>query len=376
MANPQSDPEPFLQLVEGKSDLCGRFTDIRRLGNTGGGGQFSLVFTANDRETGRRVALKFLDPNITDPYRIESFAREVEVLGTLQNQPDILQRYSEMQEIIESFRHASGMNLRVTLKFYAMELASSDLGTILNGYNMDPGDKLILFRAMCRAVERIHRLGIVHRDIKPSNCLIMPDGTLRLSDFGTARCLNDTKGQLKRYAGPPGDWAYASLEMVAALHDLYPEVAYASDIYALGAVLFEMFTGTPLNLHLFSGPMVTDLNLLMNMVLPGDKVRAFNTSIASISNRHSLPDMRDFGSAVPRSIAPILNRMYGALATVDYRQRATDCRSAFLQINQCLVVLRNEAAYARWMGRKKARREAQDRKLSKPRPTVPNGAQP
>ncbi len=172
MSNPNSNPEPFLQLIESKRELCGgRFTAMRRLGTLGGCGHFSLLFRAQDRDTGQEVALKFLDPAVTEPYRLESFAREVEILGALEGQPDILNRFSGMLEVVEPFQHALGMRLDVTLKFYAAELADSDVGTILNSFSVDPVDKLVQFRAMCRAIQRIHSLGIAHRDIKPSNFL-------------------------------------------------------------------------------------------------------------------------------------------------------------------------------------------------------------
>jgi serine/threonine protein kinase len=129
MANPNSDPEPILKLIESKTELCGRFTDIKRLGNTGGSGYFSLLFEAYDQQNARKVALKFFDPAVLDPYRIDSFTREIEVLGTLDGQPDILRRYSGLQEITELFRHELGMILPVPLKFYAMELASCSLRT-------------------------------------------------------------------------------------------------------------------------------------------------------------------------------------------------------------------------------------------------------
>ena len=372
MANPSSDPEPILCLIESKPELCGRFTNIKRLGSTGGGGHFSLLFEAYDRQNARKVALKFLDPTVLDPYRTESFTREIDVLGTLNGEPDILCRYSDMQQIVELFHSTAGIILPVTLRFYAVELASSDVGTLLDAYEVEPADKILQFRTMCKAVQRIHRRRIVHRDIKPSNFLVMPDGSLRLSDFGTARCLAD--GPLRRYSGPPGDWTYASLEMIAALHDLVPEIAYAGDMYALGAMLFEMFTGTPLNLHLFSGVMLSDLNTLANRMLPGDRINEFNKMISSISNRFPLPDVRDFGTQAPRSIVPILNRMYGSLATLDYRQRAKEFSSTFLQINQCLVVLRNEKAYARWKARRKAFRMAQELKRSRVNTDVTTGA--
>ncbi len=206
------------------------------------------------------------------------------------------------------------------------------------------------------------------------HALVMSDGALRLSDFGTARQFNGAKGLLKSYSFPPGDWTYAPLEMIAAIHDLEPTIAYTGDIYSLGAVLFEMFTGTPLNLHLFNSSMLVNLNGIMNTVRPEDRFREFNKAISKVSNKYRLPDVRDFGSLVPASIAPILNRMYGQLAAIDYRQRARDCKSTFLQIEQCLLVLRNEAAYSRWRQRRRAFREALEQKRLKLQTTMMNGA--
>lgn len=374
MASRISNPEPFLNLIEAKAELSGRFTQMKRLGPTGGGGQFSLLCEAHDNLRGEKVALKFFDPNVKDSYRVESFAREVEVLEKLRGQPDILQSYSGMQQVVESFTHPLGMTISVPLNFYALELAETDLGTILEEAAVEPADKLEWFRGLCRAIHRVHKQGIAHRDIKPSNCLIMRDGAIKLSDFGTARCLTDGGPSLKRYEAPPGDWVYASPEMIAGLHDASPEIAYRADMYALGALLFEMFTGAPLNLHVFGPSLLGDFHLLMRSVLPGDKVNEFHKAIKSICNRYPLPDVRDFGANAPRSIAPILNRMYRDLAALDYRNRAEDCSTTFLQISQCLLVLRNEAAYARWMQYKRARREAQERKQAKIRHHLASGA--
>jgi hypothetical protein len=53
MASPTSNPEPFLSLIESKAELCGRFTNMKRLGAMGGGGHFSLLFEAQDQKTGQ-----------------------------------------------------------------------------------------------------------------------------------------------------------------------------------------------------------------------------------------------------------------------------------------------------------------------------------
>ena len=94
---------------------------------------------------------------------------------------------------------------------------------------------------MCKAVQRIHKAKIVHRDIKPGNFLVMRDGTIRLSDFGTARLIEDSsKPILDDYAGwPPGDIRYTAPEIISSLHDVTPHFAFKGDIFSLGATLFE-----------------------------------------------------------------------------------------------------------------------------------------
>jgi len=82
--------EGLLQIIEQRAEIDGRFTDICRLGANGGGGYFSLMFTAYDQQTGRRVAIKIFNPDKVDSYRMACFEREVEILEQLAGQPDII----------------------------------------------------------------------------------------------------------------------------------------------------------------------------------------------------------------------------------------------------------------------------------------------
>src|SRR5580698_2710843 len=102
MANPDSDPQPFLELIESKDPLSNRFSEIRRIGRGGGGGAFSLLFQARDSITGKMVALKFFDPSVQDTYRRDSFLREHAMLGLLQDEPDVIQKLSGLMEFTES----------------------------------------------------------------------------------------------------------------------------------------------------------------------------------------------------------------------------------------------------------------------------------
>jgi serine/threonine protein kinase len=362
MAAPNPNLEFLLQIIESKRELGDRFTQIKRMGVSGGGGAFSIVFSAFDKTSNARVALKFFDPNVSDPYRFDSFKREADLLATLRGQADILQLIAPTTEFTEKLQHGNGFSFDLPFRYYAAELARCDLGTLLIEYEVEASDKIEMFRAMCRAVQRLHKLQIAHRDLKPSNFLVMKDGTLRLSDFGTARCLQDSPPLIARYSNPPGDLTYAPLEMIAALHDSQPTISYAGDIYALGAIIFEMFTNTPLNLQLFDPSMLTDLNTMMNGFSTTERAREFHKHIGSISNRYRLPDIRDFSTEIPLAVAPLLNRMYRELAAIDYRRRSRSFSATFLQIDQALVVLRNQAAFARWNDRKRTFRDATELK--------------
>src|SRR5437868_817720 len=98
---------------------------------------------------------------------------------------------------------------------------------------------------MCRPVGVVHRRAIVHRDLKPSNLLIFRNGEVKLADFGAGRRLGPTaRPLLLDYVGFwPGDTRYTPPELIAGLNDHDPGIARAADIYALGCILFELFSG-------------------------------------------------------------------------------------------------------------------------------------
>src|SRR5205823_8071207 len=88
------------------------------------------------------------------------------------------------------------------------------------------------------ALAHAHAQGLVHRDVKPQNLLLASDGTLKVSDFGIARIVDGT--QLTQIGTVLGTAAYLAPEQAAG-----EEVTVAADVYALGAVLYELLTGAP-----------------------------------------------------------------------------------------------------------------------------------
>ena len=90
--------DALLLIIEAQADISGRFTNPSRIGTAGGDGHFSLVVSALDNNTGRRVALKFYDPDhAADAYRSSCFQREAEMLQQFVGMADILQQVVPLQ---------------------------------------------------------------------------------------------------------------------------------------------------------------------------------------------------------------------------------------------------------------------------------------
>jgi serine/threonine protein kinase len=243
-----SDPyrETYLQTVERRPIIDGRFETPRRIDSIGGSGNFSPVFTARDKTNRTDVVLKFFHPGmLQDSYRWQSFQREAQLLEKLAGQKNIISLVAPRSEFVEVFS-AHGLDFPVKFSYYAVEKAICDLETVLNRGPITAEEALQFFHEMCRAVQRIRARQIAHRDLKPRNFLLMGNGEVKLADLGTARIYNGTDGVLSGYQGPPGDFRYCAPEMLAILHDDIPEVALNADFYALGAILFELLTGTNL----------------------------------------------------------------------------------------------------------------------------------
>ncbi|MDR7418017.1 MAG: protein kinase [Armatimonadota bacterium] len=200
--------------------VAGRYEILDRIADGG----MSTVYRARRRPDGLIVALKVLRPQYGgDDEFLERFTREARAAEALRH-PNIVQVY-------ESGRDGD-------LHFIAMEYVD---GPDLKGHlrrvgRLEPDDAERIARAVCEALDYAHREGIVHRDVKPQNILMAPDGTVKVADFGIARALAAVT------ITQPGT-------VLGTVHYLSPEqargaaVGRASDIYALGAVLYEMLTG-------------------------------------------------------------------------------------------------------------------------------------
>ena len=194
--------------------LGGRYRVVGRLGR-GGMGE---VYRADDLKLGQPVALKFLPPEVDgDPVKLMQLHTEVRMARQVSH-PNVCRVY----DIDEEEGHT----------FLSMEyIDGEDLASLLKRIGRFPSDRALeIARQICAGLAAAHERGIIHRDLKPANVMLDGTGKVRITDFGLA----GVSGESIR-AGTP---AYMAPEQLAG-----SEVTVRSDIYALGLVLYEIFTG-------------------------------------------------------------------------------------------------------------------------------------
>jgi serine/threonine protein kinase len=352
--------DAYLRLIESRPDIeDGRFTNLRRIGTSGGDGHFSLVFTATDQRNGSTVAVKVFRPDrLVDPYRFQSFCREAVLLEELVGSPNVLEWLGTRREFIERVQSTGGIPLELTFPYFVVELASTDLASVVRAGGWNAEQKLVAFRSMCKAIQRIHRVGIVHRDVKPSNFLVMANQGVKLSDFGCARKIDGIEpALLANYATAPGDLRYVSPEMHALLHDDNPPIAKYGDIFGLGATLFEMFSGTILGIQIYDARFAAALALAMGAVSKRDRHRIYLQFVQSLDAGHPLPSISAYATPAPACIHYLVDALYKSMATLDYQRRLCDFETIFMKVDQCLLVLRNQEKILRWQRQKETYRQ-------------------
>ncbi|HJP94057.1 MAG TPA: serine/threonine-protein kinase [Pyrinomonadaceae bacterium] len=198
--------------------LAGRYRIVGLLGK-GGMGE---VYRADDLKLGQAVALKFLpDRFLSDGAALARFHREVRVARQVSHRN--VCRVYDIGEI--DGRH-----------FLSMEfIKGEELSSLLRRIGRLPADKALqIARQICAGLAAAHESGILHRDLKPSNVMIDGEGNARITDFGLAGLVEEFHDD-EMSAGTP---AYMAPEQ---LEGKPPTVR--SDIYSLGLVLYELFTG-------------------------------------------------------------------------------------------------------------------------------------
>lgn len=198
--------------------LADRYRIVGLLGK-GGMGE---VYRADDLKLGQPVALKFLPENLlSDGASLARFHREVRTARQVSHK-----NVCRVYDIGETNGH----------HFLSMEyIKGEELSSLMRRIGRLPSDKAVqLARQICAGLAAAHDNGVLHRDLKPSNVMIDGEGNARILDFGLAG-LEEEFREDEMHAGTPG---YMSPEQLAGKN-----ISERSDIYSLGLVLYELFTG-------------------------------------------------------------------------------------------------------------------------------------
>lgn len=208
--------------------LANKYRVERLLGRGGMG----LVVEATNLKMDRRVALKFLHAEaMGNPIAVERFQREARAAGRIDH-PHVA-RVFDVEE------------LETGAPYMVMEyLEGIDLEVWLRQNGKLPVEQVATFMLqVCDAIAEAHRLGIVHRDIKPANLFVTHTATglpfIKVLDFGISKVVKDPIGSVTKTTSFLGSPLYMSPEQMKSSKD----VDARSDIWSLGAVLFELLTG-------------------------------------------------------------------------------------------------------------------------------------
>jgi serine/threonine protein kinase len=209
-------------------DRIGAYATVARIG-AGGMGE---VYRAHDDRLNREVAIKVLPAAVAaDPQRLERFSREARAVSAL-NHPNIL-------TIHELGTHDGKPYIVTEL------LEGQELRALMNGRPMPPRKVLDYAIQILEGLAAAHDKGIVHRDLKPENIFVTRDGRVKILDFGLARVEERsgdqvTQQHLTEKGMVLGTAGYMSPEQVRGAR-----ADHRSDLFAFGAILYEMLSGQP-----------------------------------------------------------------------------------------------------------------------------------
>lgn len=190
-----------------------------------GSGGMSVIYRALDRSLGRIVAIKILRPNLTkDPAFLAKFQQEARSIAKMAH-PNIVTVHDVGND---------GATYYIVMEM----ISGSDLKKLIKQRGALPLNRALDYAIqLCAGLGFAHRSQLVHADVKPQNILINREGVVKVTDFGIAQAYTDTMPQTR------------SKVVWGSPHYFAPEQARgekpspASDVYSIGIVLFEMFTG-------------------------------------------------------------------------------------------------------------------------------------
>jgi serine/threonine-protein kinase len=229
--------------MDQRSALASALADRYRIERELGAGGMATVYLAQDLKHGRAVALKVLKPELAAVIGAERFLSEIRTTATLQH-PHVLALFdSGVAEVDGPRSTVDRRPSTVDVLYYVMPYVEGESlrDRLTREKQLPIQDAVRIATEVASALDYAHRHGVIHRDIKPEN-ILLHDGSALVADFGIALAVSSTTGHRMTETGMSlGTPQYMSPEQAMGEREIGPR----SDIYALGAVTYEMLTGDP-----------------------------------------------------------------------------------------------------------------------------------
>jgi hypothetical protein len=239
----------------------GAYRLIREIGR---GGMGSVYLAARDDEQYEsEVAIKLVRPGFDTDFILRRFRRERQILARLHH-PNIARLFD-------------GGTTDEGIPYLVMEYVPGSLITAYAEENhLSVEDRLRLFLPVCAAVDYAHRAFVVHRDLKPGNILVDGTGTPKLLDFGISKLLHSEL----RDPADTQDLAIATPDYASPEQIVGDAVTIASDVYSLGAVLYQSLTGVKPHRIGDAGPLAIERAICLEPTLPPSQAVRNNPVLA------------------------------------------------------------------------------------------------
>ncbi len=260
-------------MASGETLLNGRY----RLVAQHGSGGMAVIYKAVDQVLGRTVALKILRPSLTkDPSFLARFRNEARAVANLSH-PNIVTVHDVGND---------GQTQYIVMEF----IEGQDLKKIIRSEGiLTVRRTLDLAIQICAGIGFAHRAGLVHADLKPQNILVTKDDIVKVTDFGIAQALTDTQPM------PRQDVVWGSPHYFSPEQARGEKPTPASDVYAIGIVMFEMLTGR----------------------LPYTGASQQELAMAHLRDR--VPLATEFNPSVPDNLAKIIYKVMSKEPSARYR---------------------------------------------------------
>ena len=267
-----------------------------------GKGGMGEVYRAKDSKLGREVAIKVLPEEFSrDADRVARFQREAKLLASM-NHPNIAAIYG--------LEESAGTN------FLVLELVEGNtLADRIKAGAIPVEECLKLALQIAEALEAAHEKGVIHRDLKPANIKVTPDGKVKVLDFGLAKAYAGEQAEMNLSNSPTlSDMATMQGVILGTASYMSPEQARGkavdkrADIWAFGAVFYEMLTGQAA----FQGEDMTEI-------------------LASVVKGAANPDL------LPANLHPRVREVLARCLQKDLKRRYHDIADARYEIEQVLT---------------------------------------